>query len=170
MAKNIYGGGANTNFFGLQFEQETSLETALQNAGYQVIRGNVYLEGKHIAVIGSKHSFIRDVLEPLDIDIRILSKKLLPDDALFNLGNNTVYIFEKKFKHCAGSVDEKLQTCDFKKKQYQKLFAPMGIDIEYCYICNDWFEQAVYKDVIDYIHSVGCQIFFNEIPLEFLGL
>ena len=170
MAKNIYGGGANTNIFGLQFEQETSLATALENSGYEVIEGKVYYSGKHIALIGSKHSFIRNILEPLGIDIRILSKKLLPDDALFNLKNNTVYILEKKFQHCAGSVDEKLQTCDFKKKQYQKLFDSFDIDVTYCYICNDWFRQSTYGDVMDYIHSVGCHIFFNEIPLQFLGL
>lgn len=170
MAKNIYGGGANTNLFGLQFEQTTSLATALLNAGYEVRDYTVFKQGEAVAILGSKHDFIRNILNPLRIDTGILSKKLLPDDAIVNFKNSTVYILEKKFQHGSGSVDEKLQTCDFKKKQYQKLFQRHNVKVEYCYICNDWFKQAAYKDVIDYIHSVGYQIFFNEIPLEFLGL
>ena len=36
MPVNIYGGGARTNANGLRFEQETSLEEALLNAGYSI--------------------------------------------------------------------------------------------------------------------------------------
>ena len=56
------------------------------------------------------------------------------------------------------------------KKQYQKLLRDTDYDVEYLYVCNDWFEQPCYDDVYDYIHSVGCHIFFNEIPLDFLEL
>ena len=55
----------------------------------------------------------------------IISKKLLPDDCIFVIINNTLFIIECKFQQVAGSVDEKLQTCDFKKKQYQKLLAKL---------------------------------------------
>lgn len=47
MARNIYGGGANTNLHGLQFEHETSLETAFSNEGYLIADCRVsYLLGK----------------------------------------------------------------------------------------------------------------------------
>ena len=42
--------------------------------------------------------------------------------------------------------------------------------VEYVYILNDWFNDPVYRDVLDYIKSVGCHYFFSELPLEFLGL
>lgn len=170
MARNIYGGGAKTNYHGLKFEQETDLISALEAIGCTVKDANVYIGPHHIGVVGSKYKFIRNILEPINIDINILSKKLLPDEAFFNLNTSTVYILEKKFQHLAGSVDEKLQTCDFKKKQYQRLFERLDIQVEYCYICNDWFRHPQYRDVIDYIHSVGCHIFFNEIPLEYMGI
>lgn len=170
MARNIYGGGANTNYHGLRFEQETDLKSALERIGCVIKDANVYIGHHRIGVVGSKHKFICNILDPIGIDMGILSKKLLPDEAFFNLDTNTVYILEKKFQHLAGSVDEKLQTCDFKKKQYQRLFEYHYIDVEYCYICNDWFRQPQYRDVLDYIHSVGCHIFFNAIPLDFLGL
>ena len=75
-----------------------------------------------------------------------------------------------KFQQVAGSVDEKLQTCDFKKKQYQKLLAQLNIDVEYIYILSNWFRKPEYKDVLDYIHSVHCFYYFEYLPLEKIGL
>jgi hypothetical protein len=69
-----------------------------------------------------------------------------------------------------GSVDEKLQTCDFKKKQYIKLLSQLNVEVEYIYILDDWFRHEKYKDVLDYIISVRCQYYFNYIPLSKLGL
>ena len=173
MAINRYGGGARTNQNGLLFEQETSLEEALTNAGYIIDNRNVVKDryGNHLGIIAPKHAFYRNILEPKGIDWQdYISKRLLPDEAFLNFTNNIVYIIEKKFQHDAGSVDEKLQTCDFKKKQYQKLLYDTPYDVEYLYICNDWFTQSCYRDVHEYIESVGCHIFFNEIPLDFLEL
>ena len=70
----------------------------------------------------------------------------------------------------AGSVDEKLQTCNFKKKQYKKLFSRLNIEVEYMYLLSDWFLHKSYKDVLDYIISVGCSYYFEYIPLDKLGL
>lgn len=173
MPANVYGGGARTNANGLRFEQETSLEEALVNAGYTITNRNTIKDKYNncLGIIAPKHSFYKLILEPEGIDWKeYISKKLLPDEAFLNFSNNTVYIIEKKFQHDSGSVDEKLQTCDFKKKQYQKLLQDTPYTVEYLYVCNDWFRQNCYCDVHDYIHSVGCHIFFNAIPLEFLGL
>lgn len=170
---NIYGGGARTNANGLRFEQETSLADALNNVGYKITNRNIIKDkfGNCLGIIAQKHAFYKLILEPEGIDWRnYISKLLLPDEALLNFANNTVYIIEKKFQHNSGSVDEKLQTCDFKKKQYQKLFSDTDYTVEYLYVCNDWFAQPSYRDVHEYIDSVGCHIFFNEIPLNFLDL
>jgi hypothetical protein len=75
-----------------------------------------------------------------------------------------------KYQEVTGSVDEKLQTCDFKKKQYKKLMAPLNIEVEYIYILSDWFRKAEYKDVLDYVISVGCQYYFQYLSLQKLGL
>lgn len=118
MPINIHGGGAHTNENGLRFEQETSLEHALINAGYTITSRNT-IKDEHnncLGIIAPKHSFYKRILEPEGINWQdYISKKLLPDEALLNFANNTVYIIEKKFQHDSGSVDEKLQTCDFKK-------------------------------------------------------
>ena len=69
-----------------------------------------------------------------------------------------------------GSVDEKLQTCDFKNQQYNKLLSPLGISVKYTYVLSNWFQKEEYKNVLEYIKSVGCHYFFEELPLSFLGL
>lgn len=102
---------------------------------------------------------------------KIISAQLLPDEAIFVVSKNTVYIVEKKTQSQGGSVDEKLQTCDFKLKQYKKLFSPLNKEVCYSYLLDkDWFKNPRYKDTLDYIISVGCKYYFNYIPLDAIGL
>ena len=75
-----------------------------------------------------------------------------------------------KYQEVTGSVDEKLQTCDFKKKQYRKLMAPLNVEVEYIYILDNWFRKPEYKDVLDYVISMSCQYYFQYLPLQKLGL
>ena len=60
--------------------------------------------------------------------------------------------------------------CHFKMLEYRKLFLPLGFDVEYFYVFNDWFQQEQYADTKEYIIDMGCDYFFNGIPLEKLGL
>lgn len=168
---NIHGGGSMTNFNGLHFEQKTSLEEALISKGYSIKGNDVYIGETKVGVSAPKYKLYEKILIPRNIDFKnIISKQMLPDEAFYNYYNNTVYIIEKKFQSGSGSVDEKIQTCDFKKKQYNKLFCSLNIRVEYIYVLNDWFKRPEYRDALDYINSVGCHYFYNEIPFEFLGL
>lgn len=168
---NAHGGGARTNANGLHFEQTTSLDSALTSAGYRV-RGCEVYDGSHkIELSVPKQDFYRYFLESEDIDYTDFnSKKWLPDECYVNLEKNTVYIIEKKFQNSSSLVDEKLTNCDFKRKEYEKLCKPLKYEVKYCYILNNWFTKGKYRDTLEYIKSVGCDYFYNEIPLEFLGL
>lgn len=171
MPINIYGGGATTNHNGLAFEQETSLRTAFENQGYTVLNNEIFLNRKVKGLITSKHGLYRDILIPNNILwSEILSKKLLPDEVFYNYSNKTIYIIEKKFQSAAGSVDEKLQTCDFKKRQYQKLLRDLNVTVEYIYVINEWFDHPSCNDVKEYISLVGCSYYTRILPLEALGL
>jgi hypothetical protein len=169
-------GGANT-LTGLNFESKVDFQKLLENIpGYRVskipgkIGVGVFFENELVARCFKKHDFYR-FLEDSKIDWRsMLSKKLLPDDAMLVVVRETLFIIEVKYQQVAGSVDEKLQTCDFKRKQYLKLVDPLGLKVEYVYVLNDWFRKPEYKDVLDYIHSVNCHYKFNELPLTWLGL
>lgn len=81
-------------------------------------------------------------------------------------------MIEKKYQEVAGSVDEKLQTCDFKKKVYQKLISKMAdnYSLEYYYLLNSFFKKKQYEDVKAYIQSVGCKYFIGFIEFQELGI
>lgn len=169
-------GGANT-LTGLNFESKVDLQKLLAEIpGYRVAKipnkvgMGVYFEDELVARCFRKHDFYR-FLNESNVDWNnMLSKRLLPDDAMLVIVRETLFIIEVKFQQVAGSVDEKLQTCDFKRKQYLKLVAPLGLRVEYVYVLNDWFKKPEYKDVLDYIHSVNCHYRFHELPLAWLGL
>lgn len=164
-------GGANT-LTGLFFEGKVDLKTFLsQQRGYKVMDCHVFYLDEEVGQIFKKHELYSQFLDSRGIDWKnCISAKLLPDNGIYVIINNTVYIIEVKTQNVGGSVDEKLQTCDFKKKQYQKLFFPLNIEVQYIYILDDWFRNPRYKDVLDYIISVGCQYYFQYIPLQKLGL
>jgi hypothetical protein len=164
-------GGAKTQS-GLRFEKRIALKDVLKKIkNISVKDDDVLIDKKVVAQLFQKHKLYKNLLEKRNVDYsKILSKKLLPDDAILNLGNNNLYIIEIKFQEVAGSVDEKLQTCDFKNKQYNKLLSPLGIKVKYIYVLNEWFKKPEYDDVLNYITASGCFYFFNEIPLDFLGL
>ncbi|MGI4759852.1 MAG: hypothetical protein ACRYF0_04045 [Janthinobacterium lividum] len=169
---NTVGGGANTNRNGLEFERGTDLREAFKEHPRYKLLGDSIIDRATDLKVGTlfeKNKLYKNLLEAHDVDYtQLVSKKLLPDDAL--LVGGTLHIIEKKYQAGAGSVDEKLQTCHFKLRQYTKLLAPLGIRVEFHFLLSDWFKAPSYKDVLEYICEVGCDYFFHEIPLEKLGL
>lgn len=89
---------------------------------------------------------------------KIISKKLLPDEAYFDTFTGEFYIYEKKFQQTPGSADEKPQTCAFKIWDFNKIGEAIGAKkVSYTYILNSWFSKPEYKDMLEYIRSVkGC--------------
>ena len=163
-------GGGNT-ITGLIYEAKVDLKTFLsQQDDYKVTGFDVYYRGDIVAKLFKKYELYR-YLESVGVDwTKHLSRQLVPDNCIYVIVKNTVYIIEVKYQQTTGSVDEKLQTCDFKKKQYTKLFSELNYRVEYMYILDDWFRQDRYKDVRDYVISVGCHYYYNYIPLHELGL
>ena len=157
---------------GLKFEKRTDLATVFSRMpGYSVKGDSVEFEGKEVALLYKKNKLYASLLAPVGVDYRkFISKRLLPDDAVLVLVAKTLFIVETKFQTVPGSVDEKLQTCDFKLKQYKRLLAPTGLKVKYVYILNKWFKKPEYADVLTYVKSVGCDYFFYELPLSYLGL
>ncbi len=174
----IVGGiGGATTKTGLAFEKEIDFqELILKIPGYEfkdeknLAGRGLYFNGELVARCFRKHDFYKFLAEHGVDWKKIISKKLLPDDALIVIVRETLFIIEVKYQQVAGSVDEKLQTCDFKRKQYVKLVCSLDLKVEYVYVLNDWFRKPEYKDVLEYIHSVNCHYKFKELPLAWLGL
>lgn len=186
--KNIYGGGANTNRNGIQFEELTDLGKRLVNKGFvleEIKEKSQHVQsgwkvkratGEDCGLIVKKSGLYRHFLVPNGINWSDkVSKKLEPDDCFFSLASNTFTIIEKKSQTGEGSVDEKLQTADFKLRAYNKLMSEILINgkpikIQFCFLLDDWFHKKCYSDVLSYIEEVNCCYFFKEVPLDYLGI
>ncbi len=164
-------GGSNT-ISGSVFELKVDLSSALANIkDIEVDNYEVKKNGKVIGNVFKKHDLYKYLIKKHNINWKDrISKKLLPDDAYFCINTKTLTIIEKKFQSGSGSVDEKIQTCDFKKKQYEKLVKGLNIKIQFVYVLNDWFKDTKYRDVLAYIRQVRCNYYFNELPINLFNL
>lgn len=100
----IFGGkGRGNTKSGLIFEGKTDLSKFLNSQkGYEVAKGNVFYKEELVGRIFKKHGFYK-FLEELKIDWKkLISKRLLPDDSIFVIVANTLFIIECKFQQVAG--------------------------------------------------------------------
>jgi len=170
MIKGSKGGG--NTISGSVFELKVDLASALTNIkDIEVDNYEVKKNGKVIGNVFKKHDLYKYLIKKHNINWKDrISKKLLPDDAYFCINTKTLTIIEKKFQSGSGSVDEKIQTCDFKKKQYEKLVKGLNIKIQFVYVLSDWFKDVKYQDVLTYIRQVGCDYYFNKLPINLFSL
>lgn len=130
----------------------------------------VFIEGELVARILRTHEFYQFLFEEKVDWLPIVSKKLLPESSILIIAKEVLFVIDFKYQKVAGCFDENLQICDFTRKQFMKLVAPLGFKVDYIYVLSDWFRKKEYKDVLDYIHSVNCNYRFNEFPWAWLGL
>lgn len=166
------GTGGSSTLTGLKFEKKTDIEKFIKKfSEYKVDHGKVFYKNKLVALIFKKHD-LYVFLENNGIkwDERI-SRKLLPDNCVYVFKTKKLFIIEVKYQQTAGSVDEKLQTCSFKLRQYKRLFKGTGISVEYSYILGDYFKQEKYKDVLNYIKECNCSyVYYEAINIRDYGL
>lgn len=135
-------GGSNTNASGLPFEEKTSNEQRLLDNGFMkksIDKTNYYLtktfeNGKELIYV--KQRGLRKYLE------KFLGKTTCfnPDEAyLWKNGDAyTLRVVEKKNQNVPGSVIEKLQTGNFKKRKYEK---ELGIEVNYAYCMSAYLKK-----------------------------
>ena len=164
-------GGANTKT-GLVYESKVDFLTFIsKQKNYSVKDIHIFYNGEEVAISFKKYGLYKYLTSKGVNYKKYISKRLIPDDAIYVIANNHFYIFEVKSQRGDGSVDEKLQTCDFKIKQYRKLLSCLNVEVEFIFILGDWFKQPRYKDTLDYIISIsGCSYYFNYLPLQKIGL
>ncbi|MCX7874908.1 MAG: hypothetical protein N2321_01935 [Melioribacteraceae bacterium] len=169
-------GGVKTQT-GLTFEKNIDIYKMLSRIpGYEIIKSpkkagvDILYNKTLVGRCFRKNEFYKFLKENNINWKEIISKKYLPDDSILVIVRETIFIIEIKYQQISGSTDEKLQTCDFKRKIFQKLVKPLNLKVEYVYVLNNWFKKPIYKDVLEYIESVNCHYKFNELPLAWLGL
>jgi len=90
MRKKGFGGG--NTITGLRFERGKDILSILSNTRGYSVKGNViYYLGKEVVKSYRKYGLYK-FLESKGVDYRkIISKKLLPDEALYVIVKNTLY-------------------------------------------------------------------------------
>ena len=104
--------------------------------------------------------------------LQVWSKKINPDFVFYHPQLKKVVVLEAKCQTDKGSVDEKLQTSTYKRKQLAKLFfialqiPPENVSYSYCLKKAD-FDKSEYKDTFDDIHDNGNEYYFVDDDFSF---
>ncbi len=177
--KGTGAGGANTNAHGLPYELYTDLSDSytecqdLSKATPEKKPKNpmktVKFAGydKHVYV-GNKSAFHKG-MELLGFPM-VLSVALgitqpahgcrQPDEAYVDTHRKKIIIIEKKFQQCGGSVCEKIQSGDFKRRQYQKMYPQF--EVHYVYCLSSWFKKNCAAEIDDLVNYSNIPVFFGD--------
>lgn len=91
-------------------------------------------------------------------------------DAVVVVGN-VIHIVEMKYQSEGHDTQYALLPyCDYKKQQYQKLVVGTNYEIRFHYLLSESMNTPKNRDIFQYIHDVGCDYYFEEIPLDVFGL
>lgn len=85
-------------------------------------------------------------------------KKTKPDECF--IYENNLFLLEKKYQSCKGSVDEKIQTGPFKKYFYKEQYP--DFNIHFAYVFNDWFKDDKYKPEMRFNEINNIKVFWSE--------
>lgn len=158
--KGTGAGGYNTNKYGLSFEKKTELNTE-----YDII--NIITYGKEIKFKQDKErTFIKihklELFKYMNLSI---DKKYIPhgckqpDECYIDEKYKRIFILEKKFQSGSGSVCEKIQTADFKRQYFQKIFEKYKIIYIYC--LSYWFIQNCIPE-LKFLDDIKIPVFFTN--------
>jgi hypothetical protein len=101
----------------------------------------------------------------------LLSKNLLPDMAFFDYETRTIVIVEMKTQTSEGSVDEKLETVHFKRRQYLKFAKEIDFkDVKFNWALDSKFAESRYDDVKEYLDEMGSYFEVGSVSLDLLCL
>jgi hypothetical protein len=179
-------GGAKTQKAGEDFESHTltNLINSLELGGYKVeaVRKGSGAAPRGITLVnidGSKIEMYfkaavhKDFFQPRGVlTEKYFSARLEPDTAIFSEKTNTLTIIEKKQQSGAGSVAEKLQTCDYKMMYYSTLCEPIGVKVDLIWQLGSYFvgQRDNLRSVFEYMLSKGSRYYFLDIPVKDLKI
>jgi len=178
-------GGALTQKAGQNFEDLTlkKLLKDLEVKGYRIekiLEGNT--SPSMITMKDSKSrelqlfvkaSLYKHFMEPQGIDYKKhFSMRLEPDTALSSVDKKILTIIEKKQQTGSGSVAEKLQTCDFRRRYYETLLNPLGIEIDLVWQLGKYFleQKDNLQSIFEYMLEKGSSYYFLEVPVDALRI
>lgn len=157
-------GGSNTNKNGLSYEEKTDLSDnflELEKGSYSKTIQFTNTNKKFKRTQQSKFYKYMKKKEYLDNKIDKAHGCKNPDECYIDEREKNLFIIEKKFQQCPGSVCEKIQTPHFKLWQYKRSFPHFKIIYVYC--LSDWFKTNC-KAELEYLKNINIPVFWGNSP------
>lgn len=137
-------GGSNTNKNGLSYEEITTLDDRItiirKNKFSNIIKFN---DNKKLFTKTKQANLFKCMNDETNTNIEKAHGCKNPDECYIDKDLKNMFIIEKKFQQCSGSVCEKIQTPDFKLWQYSRTFPDYTIIYIFC--LSDWFKKKLYS-------------------------
>lgn len=157
-------GGLNTNKNGLSYENNTDLKEYYET--YKNDKNKKYFKIKFknsdkIFIYAHKRALINYMKDNNEINtnIKLAHGCKIPDECYINNSEKTIFIIEKKFQQCSGSVCEKIQTAPFKVWHYKQLYP--NYNIVYIYCLSPWFKLNCISE-LEYLQLNKIPVFWGN--------
>ena len=133
-------GGSNTNKNGLPYEELTDLNDKIKILEtFKYSRKIKFNNSERIFYRTQQGKFFKYMDTSVNKNIPKAHGCKNPDECYIDQEKKHIFIIEKKFQQCGGSVCEKIQTPDFKIWQYKRTFPDYTIIYIYC--LSEWFKK-----------------------------
>jgi len=158
--KGTGAGGSNTNKNGLPYEKLTELDNRITIVEKSKFSSKIKFEHNSRIFVKTKQSnLFKYMKDKIDITIPKAHGCKNPDECYIDNELKNMFIIEKKFQQCSGSVCEKIQTPDFKVWQYSRTFPDYNIIYIYC--LSDWFKKNCIAE-LEYLNFKGIPYFWGS--------
>lgn len=158
--KGTGAGGLNTNKNGLPYEEMTELNDKIiilkQNKFSNIIK---FEKSEKIFIQTKQANLFKCMINEVNTDIKKAHGCKNPDECYIDEELKNMFIIEKKFQQCSGSVCEKIQTPDFKLWQYSRTFT--NYNIVYIYCLSDWFKTNCISE-LEYLDFKNISYFWGN--------
>lgn len=153
-------GGSNTNKNGLPYEELTDLDDRITILETSKFSSKIMFGDNEKTFIKTKQSnLFKCMKDNINKNIEKAHGCKNPDECYIDKESKNIFIIEKKFQQCSGSVCEKVQTPDFKLWQYSRTFPDYNIIYIYC--LSDWFKQNCISEM-EYLDFKGIPYFWGN--------
>ena len=158
--KGTGAGGSKTNENGLSYEKITDLNDKITISKEFKTSNIIKFNGNEKSFIQTKQAnLFKYMKDKMNKDIAKAHGCKNPDECYIDEENKNIFIIEKKFQQCSGSVCEKIQTPDFKLWQYSRTF--LDYTIIYIYCLSDWFKKNCIAE-LEYLNFKNIPYFWGN--------